>query len=42
MTDSADRDALPVAQRESRHMKDTIVALREQIEALRAQHAEVR
>ena len=40
MTDSADRDAPLGAQSESRHMKDTIVALREQIEALRAQQVD--
>lgn len=40
MTDSADQDAPLVEQRENRHLKDTITALREQMEALRADHGE--
>jgi hypothetical protein len=38
MTAATDTDELLVAQREIRHLKDTITALREQMEVLRADH----
>ena len=38
MTEATETDELLVAQREIRHLKDTITALREQMEVLRAEH----